>query len=89
MSTTHGIKLDDDTRNRLKALGEKRDRSPHWLMKAAIEDYLRREERYEKEKAEDLARYEQYQVSGKVVSEERVEEWLVGLSKGKITTWQQ
>ena len=89
MSTTHGIKLDDDTRNRLKALGEKRDRSPHWLMKAAIEDYLRREERYEKEKAEDLARYEQYQVSGKVVSEERVEEWLEGLSKGKITTWQQ
>jgi predicted transcriptional regulator len=44
MATTQGIKLDDSTRARLRVLAEKRKRSPHWLMRTAIEDYLQREE---------------------------------------------
>ena len=51
MSTTQGIKLDDNTQARLKSLAEKRKRTPHWLMRSAIEDYLNREERYEAEKS--------------------------------------
>ncbi|MBE2204099.1 MAG: toxin-antitoxin system, partial [Chthoniobacterales bacterium] len=32
-STTMGVKLDEQTRDRLKTLGETRRRSPHWLMR--------------------------------------------------------
>ena len=56
MATTQGIKLDDDIRKRIKILADKRQRSSHWLMKSAIEDYLEREERYEKEREEDNSR---------------------------------
>lgn len=58
MPTTQGIKLNENTQTRLKALAEKRKRSPHWLMRTAIEDYLKHEEQYETEKAEEAARWE-------------------------------
>jgi predicted transcriptional regulator len=89
MSTTQGIKLDDEISARLKALGKKRDRSPHWLMKTAIEIYLDREEKYEAEKAEDMARWEQYQLTGKAIDNSKVEAWLKDLSQGKNTPWPQ
>ncbi|MGH7195340.1 MAG: CopG family ribbon-helix-helix protein [Candidatus Saccharimonadales bacterium] len=73
MSTTQGIKLDDDTRQRLRALAEKKKRSPHWLMRSAIEDYLQREEQFEKDKAEDMARWENYLITGKAIDHEKVE----------------
>lgn len=83
MATTQGIKLDDKTRNRLKALAEKRNRSPHWLMKTAIEGYLEREESYEREKSEDMQRWEHYQLTGKSISQKTVEKLLNSLSKNK------
>ena len=66
--STVGIKLDQETRDRLKRLGEQRQRSPHWLMCKAIDRYLEAEEHYEREKAEDLARWERYVDSGAHVS---------------------
>ena len=83
MSETLGIKLDETTRQRLKALGEVRNRSPHWLMKTAIEMYLEREEAYEREKREDMERWEHYQLTGKAVPQERVTAWLSDLTQGK------
>ena len=83
MATTQGIKLDDKTRDRLKALAEKRKRSPHWIMKTAIEGYLEREENYEREKSEDMERWEQYQLTGKSVDQESVERLLNNLSENK------
>ena len=41
------IKLDETLHTRLKALGTAKERTPHWLMKAAIEEYVEREETYE------------------------------------------
>jgi predicted transcriptional regulator len=83
MATTQGIKLDDKTRNRLKALAEKRNRSPHWIMKTAIESYLEHEESYEREKSEDMERWEQYQLTGKSIDQESVERLLDMLSENK------
>lgn len=80
MAATQGIKLDETTQRRLKDLAAKRQRSPHWLMRTAIEDYLEREEQYEREKGEDAARWEQYQLTGTVVSSEKVEAWLQKLA---------
>jgi predicted transcriptional regulator len=85
MTTTQGIKLDDQTRQRLKTLGEARHRSPHWLMRTAIASYLEHEEHYEQEKNEDMQRWEHYQLTGKAISHETAEAWLKGLAKNKTT----
>ena len=39
-TTTLGVKLDDPTRERLKAAAQSIDRTPHWLIKQAIFNYL-------------------------------------------------
>ncbi len=39
-TTTLGVKLDDPTRERLKAAANSIDRTPHWLIKQAIFNYL-------------------------------------------------
>ncbi|MBD1549885.1 trifunctional transcriptional regulator/proline dehydrogenase/L-glutamate gamma-semialdehyde dehydrogenase [Pseudomonas typographi] len=41
-TTTLGVKLDDPTRERLKAAAQSIDRTPHWLIKQAIFSYLER-----------------------------------------------
>jgi predicted transcriptional regulator len=87
MATTQGIKLDEETQKRLKALAEKRRRSPHWIMRDAVERYLTEEEQYEQEKAEDLAEYEDYLVTGKAIDNTEVSVWLEELAHGKKTSW--
>jgi predicted transcriptional regulator len=82
MSTTQGIKLDEETTKRLKTLAQQRSRSAHWLMRAAILDYLDREEILEKEKKEDMERWERYVFTGKAISEEEAELRLKSLIKG-------
>jgi predicted transcriptional regulator len=89
MATSQGIKLDDDIRTRLKALSEKKKRSPHWIMRTAIEDYLNREEHYEKEKAEDMKAYEDYLKTGQAIDHEKVMAWLKDLADGKNRPWQE
>ena len=79
-TTTMGIKLDRETRARLKKLGELRHRSSHWLMREAIRRYLEVEERYEQEKAEDQARYQAYLETGTHISQEDMQAWLEELA---------
>ena len=83
MPATQGVKLDPEIRERLKALGRLRDRSPHWLMRAAIESYLEREEHIEREKQEDMRRWQAYQLTGNSVSHETAAAWLSDLAAGK------
>ncbi len=87
MATTQGIKLDEQTRQRLKWLGEQRERSSHWLMRTAILEYLDREERYEQEKQEDMARWERYQLTGEAVPHQTVTKWLRDTARGNAATW--
>jgi len=75
-STTVGVKLDRETRDRLQKLGQARNRSSHWLMREAIRRYLEVEERYEQEKAEDQARYQAYLETGHHISHEDMLAWL-------------
>ncbi len=70
--STMGVKLDQETRERLKALGEIRERSPHWLMTDAIHRYLDVEERFEEEKREDEERWQRYLDSDAFVSEDEM-----------------
>ena len=79
--TTTGIKLDIETKDRLKYLAEVKRRSTHWLMKEAIGEYLIREERFEREKAEDDERYSHFLESGLHISEEAMNGWLDELAE--------
>ena len=71
-----GVKLDDELQIRLKALSERCDRSPHWLMKKAISEYVDRMEEEEKERTLLLDRWHDYQETGEGITHERVVEWL-------------
>ena len=76
MMGTKAVKLDDETYERLKALGESRQRTPHWLMKEAIRQFLEREEEADKIRQDTLERWKRYEATGKTVSHEKVEAWL-------------
>ncbi|MGH8592415.1 MAG: ribbon-helix-helix protein, CopG family [Gammaproteobacteria bacterium] len=82
-TTTLGIKLDEHTRERLKALAEAKDRATHWLIKTAILEYLDKEEQAGRERREDLERWERYQLTGQAISHATVTEWLDALAKGE------
>lgn len=71
--STVGVKLDQQTRDRLRQLGYAKDRSTHWLMKEAVARYLDVEERYEREKAEDEARWLRYVDTGEAVPHTEVQ----------------
>ena len=47
MPTPVAVKLDEDVHSRVKVLAEARDRSPHWMMREAISQYVEREEKRE------------------------------------------
>ena len=83
MTATTGIKLDNETRQRLESLAELRDRSPHWLMCTAIKLYLEREEQYEREKKEDMQRWHEYQLTGQAIAHDKAAQWLTKLAEGK------
>lgn len=79
-TTTMGVKLGDDVRERLKALGIVKERTPHFLMKKAIEEYLAKEEVSEREKQEDLARWQRYQDTGEHLGHDEVRTRLTRLA---------
>ncbi len=70
------IKLPENDRERLSRHAEAKKRSPHWLAKEAISQYLDREEAVEHFKQETIARWEEYRQTGKTVSNDVVMTWL-------------
>ncbi len=75
-TTTIGVRLDDDTRSRLKVLGKVRQRSAHFLMKEAIKRYIDIEEQVEQERVEDMERWKHYRATGEHVSNEAMMDYL-------------
>ncbi len=77
MPAPRAIKLDDETYDRLKALGNTKDRPLNWLMKTAVVEYVEREKTYEREKCEDMERcLTLYDKTGHAVSNEIAGKWL-------------
>lgn len=70
------LKLDDATKARLKGLAEQRDRTPHWLMREAIRQYVEREEARESFKAEALASWARFQEDGRHLTGQEAADWL-------------
>ncbi len=73
--TTIGVRLDSRTKMRLRSLGAKRERSPHYLVKKAIERYLELEEKKEKEIEIIKERWDKFSLTGKAVEHSKVKNW--------------
>ncbi len=74
------IKLDSETQTRIKLLAAARDRSPHWMMREAITQYVEREERKEAFRRDTLDAWQEFQETGLHVSLEEADQWLAGWS---------
>ena len=70
------IKIDDALKARVQQLAELRQRSAHWIMREAIEQYVSREEAQESFKQEALASWTAYQESGQHLTGKEVRAWL-------------
>ena len=83
MSESTSIKLPDGTRDRLRTVATRRRRTPNWLMREAIDQYLTRQEA-EAEFADDARKaLADYRATGLHLTNEEVMEWLDGLARGE------
>lgn len=76
------IKLDEDTRARVKRLADARRRSSHWLMREAITQYVDREEKREAFRLDTLKAWEAYRATGLHVTADEADAWLEQLEQG-------
>jgi predicted transcriptional regulator len=82
-ATTTSVKLDFAVKQRVQRLAAARRRSPHWLMREAIEEYVEREEKREQFRQDALAAWANYQNTGLHVTAEEADDWLAKLEAGK------
>ncbi|MBI1740706.1 MAG: ribbon-helix-helix protein, CopG family [Candidatus Koribacter versatilis] len=81
--STTSLKLDIKTKERVQRLASARRRSPHWVMREAIEQYVEREEKREQFRQDALAAWAHYQTTGRHVTAEEADAWLAKLEAGK------
>lgn len=73
---TVSVKLDSNTRDRIHLLAEAKNRTPHWVMRQAIEQYVDREEKREAFRQETRKAWEEYQETGLYATADEVMSWL-------------
>lgn len=76
------VKLDADTRTRLELLAESRRRTPHWMLREAVAQYLEREEKREAFQQDTLNAWEEYRSTGLHVTADAADAWLAQLAEG-------
>jgi predicted transcriptional regulator len=81
--STTSLKLDSETKGRIQRLASARRRSPHWVMREAIEQYVEREEKRERLRQDALAAWTHYQTTGLHVTAGEADAWLAKLEAGK------
>ena len=80
MSTTGlrpvAIKIEPDIKERVKRLADSRQRSPHWLMREAIHQYVDREEKREAYRQVGIAAWNEYKKTGLHLTGVEVDAWM-------------
>jgi predicted transcriptional regulator len=70
------LKLDSTIKERVQRLASARRRSPHWIMREAVELFVEREEKREQLRQDALAAWADYQTTGlHVTAEEPMPGW--------------
>ncbi|MGD0482287.1 MAG: ribbon-helix-helix protein, CopG family [Terracidiphilus sp.] len=82
-TTTTSLKLDAKLKKRVQRLAAARRRSPHWIMREAVELYVDREEKRSQLRQDALAAWDDYQTTGLHLTEEEAEVWLTRLEAGE------
>lgn len=82
-SPTTSLKLDSELKERVQRLAALRRRSPHWVMREAVEQYVEREEKREQLRQDALAAWEHYRTTGLHATAAEADAWLAKLEAGK------
>ena len=82
-SSTTSLKLDSELKKRVHRLAAERRRSPHWVMREAVEQFVEREEKREKLRRDALAAWNHYRTTGLHVTAEEADAWLAKLEAGE------
>jgi predicted transcriptional regulator len=77
------IKLDPEIKDRLKRLAGVRHRTSHWLMREAIVQFVEREEKREAFRQDATKAWNDYQATGRHVTQKAADAWLSRLEAGK------
>lgn len=77
------VKIDQDTRERIKRLAEARHRTSHWMMREAIRQYVEREEKREAFRQDGIRAWNEYQTTGLHVTLVEADAWLARLEAGQ------
>ena len=77
--STIGLRLSEETKSRLEALGKARDRTSHYLMKVAVERFLDLEESREAERELTRSRWKEFELTGVTVDHSDVRTWAASL----------
>jgi predicted transcriptional regulator len=77
------VKLDQDSRDRMKSLADARHRTVHWMMREAIQQYILREEKREALRQDGIRAWDAYQTTGLHVTQDEAAAWLAKLEVGQ------
>lgn len=77
------IKIDTETKERVKRLADARHRSSHWMILEAIRQYVAREEKRELMRQDGLRAWSDYQENGLHVTHEEADAWMAKLEAGQ------
>jgi predicted transcriptional regulator len=77
------IKIDADTKERVKRLADARNRTPHWLMREAIREYVDREEKREAFRQSAIRAWDDYRSNGAHLTQAEADTWLAKLEAGR------
>jgi predicted transcriptional regulator len=83
MLSTTSLKLDRSVKERVQRIASARRRTPHWIMREAVEQYVEREEKREQLRRDALAAWAEYQSTGLHLTSEEADAWLAKLEAGK------
>ena len=81
--STTSLKLDLALKERIQKLAAARRRSPHWVMREAVEQYVEREEKREQFRNDALTAWADYQATGLHLTAGEADRWLARLEAGK------
>jgi predicted transcriptional regulator len=83
---TTSVKLDLKIKERVRQIASARRRTPHWIMREAIEEYVEREEKRESLRRDALQAWSHYQATALHVTAEAADTWLSKLEAGKLVS---
>ena len=80
---TVSVKRSPSVAGRVKMLAGAKNRTPHFLMREAIETYVERKEKSEAFRQDALQAWEEYQQTGLHLTGDEVDAWLEKLEAGE------